>query len=108
MDIKVRTYTDQNNQVYFDIVPENNMLSLDEENLQNAQVASFILKNSIPQLSGNDVGVSWLEFLMGNISFGELDAQIRNNIDNVGQADNFYPNYLIENEKLKVEITKVG
>jgi hypothetical protein len=81
------------------------MITGDEEALQNAEVASFIKVGSTPQLP--NAGVDWLGFLTGEIDFGELDSQIRTNISDAGQIDDYVPEYTLENNKLKTIIRKV-
>ncbi len=83
------------------IVP---MVTGDEEDLQNATLAGFLEKGTIPLLP--DAGVSWSDYLTGSLTFGELDAQIRDSISEAGK-DNFYPDYEIENDQLIMTIGKV-
>ena len=88
-------------QVQKGIVP---MISGDEEELQTATLAGFIEKGSIPLLPSS--GVSWSQYLTGEITFGELDAEVRDSISEAGK-DNFYPDYEIENDQLVMTIGKV-
>jgi hypothetical protein len=83
------------------IVP---MITGDEEDLQTATLAGFIEKGSIPLLP--DAGVSWSDYLTKEITFGELDAEVRGSISEAGK-DNFYPDYEIENDQLVMTIGKV-
>jgi hypothetical protein len=111
MDAKLNSYQDEttkNNYVDF-YVDDNGcvpMITGDEEEEQNAQFVTFIKKNNIPQLSGNEHGVDWLGFVTGETKFGEIDAQIRDNINFVDLTDKYYPSYSIVNEKLKLEVIK--
>jgi hypothetical protein len=72
-------------------------ISGEEEELQNAQVATFLPKGSTPQLS-EDVYPDWLGWLTEEVPFGELDSQIRNSIELSGSTD-YYPEYSLENGK---------
>lgn len=83
------------------IVP---MITGDEEDLQTATLAGFLEKGSIPLLP--DAGVSWSDYLTKEITFGELDAEVRDSISEAGK-DNFYPDYEIENDQLVMTIGKV-
>jgi hypothetical protein len=111
MDAKMTSYINEiSKEIIFDFVVNANgcvpMITGEEEDLQHAQVSVFLTRNSIPQLKDNTHGVDWLGFLTDNVKFGIIDSQIRDNLNYVGQADNFYPNYVIENEKLKLELRK--
>jgi hypothetical protein len=110
MDATMTSYVDANGYNVFDFNVGNGiciMITGDAEDLQHAQTAAFINLNSIPQLVGNEHGVDWLGFLTGNVPFGEIDAQIRQNINYVNLSDSYYPYYSLENEKLKLTIRKV-
>lgn len=80
------------------IVP---IISGDEESLQIATQAGFLIKGSIPQLP--DAGVPWTEFLTNKMSFGELDYYVRDSLQKAGK-ETFYPQYDIENDKLTMSI----
>ena len=58
----------------------------------------------MPQLQ--DAGVPWTDFLTNKITFGVLDFYVRESLKNV-EADNFYPQYDIEEDKLTMSIGKV-
>lgn len=75
----------------------------EEEKLQQAQLATFLQLGSTPQLPNK--GVNWLGFFTENISFGEIDSQIRENIKN-SKGDNYIPEYEIINNKLSVTVKK--
>lgn len=68
-------------------------------NVQAAEMAAFIQLGSIPQLP--NVGVPWAEFLTKGVTFGDLDAAIRQSAFNAG-VSNFVPNYDILNSRLVV------
>lgn len=72
-----------------------------EEEMQTAILAGFIEQNTIPQLP--TAGVPWQDYLTGTITFGELDALVRESIQNAG-ASEFYPRYEITNDKLVMTI----
>lgn len=68
---------------------------------QNANVAVFTQKGTIPQLP--NVGVNWAGFLTNQISFGTLDANIRIALKNSG-ATAFIPKYSTVSGLLNVSI----
>lgn len=114
MDIKLVSYVRESDKSkIIDFYSDNNgeckMIISDEEELQNAQMAAFLPLNSIPQLAGNDNGVDWLGFLTdsNNVSFGEIDAQIRRNLDYINLGDKYEPVYSVENGLLKTEVRKI-
>ena len=78
-------------------------MTADQIATQQAMMATYLILNSIPQLQGQ--GSDWIGFFTGNIGFGELDAQIRNNIQLSGNPS-YYPNYYLENDQLQVQILK--
>lgn len=76
----------------------------DEEDLQCAILAGFLIAGTVPQLP--DAGVPWTDFLTGKISFGILDFYVRESLLNVGK-DNYYPQYDIEEDKLTMSVGKL-
>lgn len=82
------------------IVP---ILKDDKEDIQTALIASCLQLGSVPQLP--DVGVSWTDFLTGEITFGELDVQIRESINLAGLSE-FRPDYQINGDRLTLKVTK--
>ncbi len=82
--------------VFSGIVP---FISGDPGQVQAAEMAAFIQLGSIPQLPG--LGVPWAEFLTKSVTFGDLDAAIRQSAFNAGVA-NFVPSYDFVNAKLVV------
>ena len=76
----------------------------DEEDLQCATIAGFLIKGTVPQL--NEAGVPWTDFLTGRITFGVLDFYVRESMTNVGE-DNFHPQYDIEEDKMTMSIGKI-
>ena len=106
MDLKMAAETITSNGVYWDcqvqdgIVP---IISGDEEDLQCATIASFLIRGTVPLLP--DAGVPWTDFLTHKMSFGELDYYIRESLLNV-EKQTFYPDYSIGNQGLKMTIQK--
>lgn len=82
------------------IVP---ILSGDREDIQTALMASFIELGTIPQLP--EAGVPWTKFLTGEMTFGELDVEIRTSIQNAGK-ENYRPDYQLNGDKLTLQVTK--
>jgi hypothetical protein len=76
----------------------------DEEDLQCATIAGFLIVGTVPQLP--EAGVPWTDFLTGKITFGVLDFYIRESLLNVGK-DNFYPEYDIEEDQLTMKVGKL-
>lgn len=110
MDKKLTSYTDINNQFFVDCLVDSAgcvpIITEEEEYLQNAQMSAYIQKDSIPQLVGNGHGVDWAGFLNSSTPFGEIDAQIRANLEYSGLSELYAPFYAIENEKLKTTVRK--
>lgn len=77
----------------------------DEEDLQTATLAGFLIKGTVPQLP--DAGVPWLEFLTGNMDFGELDYYIRDSLRLTGK-DLFMPDYDIQNDQLTMSVGRIS
>lgn len=112
MDVLLTSYVQNNvNILDFSVVEGCALIigSQENEDLQHAQLAAFMLKDSVPQLKGNTHGVDWQNFLTGNglIKFGELDSQIREDLNYVGLLNDYNPVYSIENEKLITDVRKV-
>ena len=76
----------------------------DEEDLQCATIAGFLIVGTVPQLP--EAGVPWTDFLTGKITFGVLDFYVRESLLNVGK-DNFYPEYDVEEDKLTMKVGKL-
>ena len=83
------------------IVP---IISGTEEELQTAILAGFIERGSIPLLP--EAGVPWSDYLTQKITFGELDADVRDSLS-AAAKDNFYPDYEIIDDKLVMTINKM-
>lgn len=84
------------------IVP---IITGDEDDLQTAIQAGFLIKGSIPQLP--DAGVPWTEFLTQALTFGELDYYVRNSLQKAGK-ENYYPQYELEDDKLTMSIGQLS
>ena len=68
---------------------------------QNANVAVFMQTGTIPQLP--DKGVNWVGFLTSQIGFGQLDANIRQALQDA-QANGYVPNYKTAQGTLTVSV----
>ena len=84
------------------IVP---MITGANEDSQEASIAVFLTKDSTPQLAGSGQYVDWLGFFTEKISFGELDANIRQSLNNAGQSK-FTPSYSMNNGQLQVAVVE--
>lgn len=84
------------------IVP---IITGEEEELQCATQAAFLITGTIPQLP--EAGVPWLDFLKHKMTFGELDFYVRDSLRNVDK-EAYYPQYDIEKDKLTMSIGKVS
>lgn len=82
------------------IVP---IISDEKESIQVATLACFLEKGTIPQLP--DAGVTWTEFLTGDKTFGELDAEIRESLKKADKIE-YHPNYQIEGDRLTLVVSK--
>ena len=72
--------------------------------VQAASIAAFLQLGSIPQLP--DLGVPWVEFLTRQVSFGNLDAAIRQSAANANVSQ-FVPQYDILDGNLTVTMKAV-
>lgn len=107
MDLKMQAEDIQVSGITWDcavhggIVP---IVSDDEEDLQAATIAGFLVKGTVPQLP--DAGVPWTEFLTKKITFGELDFYIRESLHKADK-DAFFPEYGIEKDRLTMKVGKL-
>lgn len=76
----------------------------DDENIQTATLAGFLIKGSIPQLP--EAGVPWLEFLTGGMTFGELDYYVRESLRKADK-ETYLPEFDIQNDQLTMSVGKV-
>jgi hypothetical protein len=106
MDLKMKAESVSGDYPVWDVKVENGIVPIihdDEEDLQTATLAAFLDKGTIPLLP--DMGVPWTDFMGGNISFGDLDNDIRVAIRDAGQ-DTYEPVYSLENGRLVVGVRK--
>lgn len=90
--------------VSWDCAVENGLVPLlmdDEEDIQCATIAAFLIQGTVPQLP--DVGVPWSKYLTQEITFGELDFYVRDSLQKA-EKDTYYPQYNIENETLTMTV----
>ena len=96
------------NNNYWDISVSNGLpkiLDGQSEEQQRAHVAAYLQKGSIPLLenTGND----WLDFFMSKKSFAEIDAQVRQNINDLTETFNYVPSYDITDNTMSLRITRI-
>ena len=106
MDIKMKTQEATITYPVWDIEVEKGVVPIlkdEEENIQQAILAAFIEKGTVPELP--DVGIEWTNYLTGTLTFGELNAQIKQSLSNA-EKDEFRPKYMIDNDKLIMSVTK--
>lgn len=108
MDLKMRAEVVENGKFpVWDVKVENGIVPIisgDEEDMQTATLAGFLERNSIPLLP--EAGVPWTDYINGEITFGELDADVRDSLS-AAAKDNFYPDYELIDDKLIMTIGKV-
>ena len=107
MDLKMKAEDITDAGVNWDCEVKNGNVPIikdDEEDLQCAILAGFLITGTVPQLP--EAGVPWTEFLTGKITFGVLDFYVRESLLNVGK-DNYYPEYDIEKDKLTMKVGKL-
>jgi hypothetical protein len=68
---------------------------------QNADISAFVQLGTIPQLPNK--GVNWVGFLTGLITFGQLDANIRQALQDA-RAGGYVPHYVTKAGTLTVNI----
>lgn len=104
MDLKMRAEEITDSGVAWDCKVENGIVPIitdNEEDLQCATLAGFLIKGTVPQLP--DAGVPWTDFLTNKMTFGELDYYVRNSLQNV-EKETYYPQYDIDKDKLTMSI----
>lgn len=84
------------------IVP---IISGEAEGLQQATLAAFLIKGTIPQLP--EAGVPWTKYLEQKLTFAEIDYYIRDSLYKCEKA-NYYPEYSIKDNKLVMTIGKMN
>lgn len=103
MKMKAETITATENPVW-DVKVRNGIIPIisgKEEQVQTATLAGFLELGTIPQLP--EAGVNWQGFLTGAVTFGELDTQIRQSIQDAGVSQ-FTPEYDLVEDKLIMTI----
>lgn len=106
MDVEMLKETGADNSEIWDIKTEGSIVPIltgEQENIQIALLACFLEKGTIPQLP--EMGVEWTKFLTGDVTFGELDMQIRDSLQNAGKMD-FIPDYQIDGDRLTLTVSK--
>lgn len=106
MDLKMNSEKIDNAGVEWDckvVGGEVPLIMEDEEDLQCAVMAGFLVKGTVPLIP--DAGVPWTDFLQKKISFAELDFYVRESLIAV-EKETFYPEYGVENDKLVMTIGK--
>lgn len=106
MDLKMNAEEIKDTGVIWDCKVQNGIVPIisgDEEDLQCATLAAFLIQGTIPLLP--EAGVPWTEFLSKQLSFGELDYYVRDSLYKSGEVT-FYPQYNIDNDKLTMSIGK--
>ena len=107
MDLKMNAEEITDQGVSWDCAVKDGLVPIikdDEEDLQCATIAGFLIVGTVPQLP--EAGVPWTDFLTGKITFGVLDFYVRESLLNVGK-DNFYPEYDIEEDQLTMKVGKL-
>lgn len=107
MDLKMKSEEITTAGVSWDCEVKNGEVPIimdDEEDLQGAVIAGFLIMGTVPQLP--QAGVPWTEFLTHKITFGVLDFYVRESLSNVGR-DNFYPQYDIQDDKLTMSVGQI-
>lgn len=108
MDLKMKSEEITTSGTIWDCKVEDGIVSIisgDEEDLQTATLAGFLIRGTIPQLP--EVGVPWTEFLTQKITFGELDYYIRDSLNKV-EKETYYPQYEIVKDQLTMSIGKLN
>ena len=109
MDLKMNaeTITSTSNPVW-DVDVDDGIVPIiydDDEDVQCATLAVFLVKSTVPQLE--DAGVPWTEYLSQKISFGELDFYIREALKDVDKTT-FYPQYDITDDRLTLTVGRLN
>jgi len=106
MDIQMKAEEFTSDSPIWDLKTEGGIVPIisdNKENIQQATLACFLEQGTIPRLE--DAGIPWTKFLTNELSFGELDALIRESIRKAGQ-DEYRPEYYISGDKLLLEVTR--
>lgn len=107
MDLKMKAEDITTAGVSWDCDVKNGIVPIitdDQEDLQDATLAGFLIIGTVPQLP--EAGVPWTDFLTGKITFGVLDFYVRDSLANV-ELQNYMPQYDIVDDQLTMSIGKV-
>lgn len=108
MDFKMKAEEISLDGTVWDVKVTNGIVPIildEDERLQCATLAGFLIKGTVPQLP--EVGVPWTDFLTKKISFGELDFYVRDSLSKVDKQT-YYPSYEIVDEKLTMQVGKLN
>lgn len=106
MNVEMLKEVDTDDSEVWDIKTEGNIVPIltgEQEDIQIALLSCFLEKGTIPQLP--DMGVEWTKFLTKDLTFGELDMQIRDSLQNAGRLE-FIPDYQIDGDRLTLTVSK--
>lgn len=106
MDLKMQAENITTAGVSWDCDVQNGIVPIitdDQEDLQDATLAGFLIIGTVPQLP--EAGVPWTDFLTGKITFGVLDFYVRDSLANV-ELQNYMPQYDIVDDQLTMSIGK--
>ena len=108
MDLKMNVQKINHAGVTWDCVVENGNVPIiygTRENFQSAILAGFLIFGTVPQLP--DVGVPWVDFITGKITFGLLDFYVRESMSDAMIYD-FSPEYDLDGDKLIMTVSYNG
>lgn len=75
----------------------------DEESDQRAELACFLQKGLLPQLP--TLGVDWVAFFLKELSFGDLDGEIRQMLSDSGDTSHVVT-YSANDDKLVLTLNR--
>lgn len=103
MKMKAEEITASENPIWDVRVVNGNVpiISGSNEKVQTATLAGFLELGTIPQLP--DAGVNWPGFMTGAVTFGEIDSQVRQSIQDAG-VPQFSPEYDLIDDRLVMTI----
>ena len=107
MDLKMKAEDIETSGITWDCDVEDGLVPIltdDEEELQCATLAAFLIVGTIPQLPS--AGVPWTKYVTQEISFGELDFYVRDSLQKA-EKETYYPQYNIEDGKLTMTVGKL-
>lgn len=108
MDLKMKAEVLETNETpIWDVEVKDGIVPIIKDNqeaMQTATLSAFLIRGTIPLLP--EAGVPWTEYLTGLITFGEMDAEIRQAIINSGYPA-YYPEYdVTDSGEMTVKIGK--